>query len=532
MAAAKNVHQLPPSHNSQVPRHGVLVLSGYGIRIQVSAGHLLLHDGIADERRTIRLPRVNHGLKRLVMIGSDGFITLEALRWLADQDAAFLMLQSDGHVLCTTGPVRPSDARLRRAQALAEDSGAALRIARELISRKLAGQEAVARNKLLDDATADIILQFKTEVDSAKTMDAVRRLESQGAAAYWAAWQNLPLSFPKNELPRVPHHWRAFDTRKSQLSGSQRLATNPVNAILNYLYAVLESEARLAAAALGLDPGLGFIHMDAPARDSLGCDLMEPVRPEVDGWLLDWITREPLKRGWFTEQNDGNCRLLAPFAGLLAETAPMWARAVAPWAEWVARQLWSRQRKSERDAGPATRLTQSRKREAKGIAYAAKNQAAIHPHSVCRTCGKPIVTGRRFCAACAVPPATENILEAARVARPLTLSLDARAKRADTVRQRRREQAAWSPSSQPQWLTENFYVNEIRPALASVSNSTIASHIGVSRCHASQIRSGKRRAHPRHWAALAELVEVSLTHTTLEDTKAEYEELKSVLREE
>lgn len=42
----------------------MLILYGYGIRVSVSAGHLLLHDGIADERRTIRLARVNHGLRR------------------------------------------------------------------------------------------------------------------------------------------------------------------------------------------------------------------------------------------------------------------------------------------------------------------------------------------------------------------------------------------------------------------------------------------------------------------------------------
>ena len=96
--------------------------------------------------------------------------------------------------------------------------------------------------------------------------------------------------------------------------------------MLNYAYCVLESEARLAAAALGLDPGLGFIHMDAPARDSLACDLMEPVRPEVDAWVLDWITREPLKREWFFEQPDGNCRFMASLAVRLSETAPMWAR--------------------------------------------------------------------------------------------------------------------------------------------------------------------------------------------------------------
>ena len=188
----------------------------------------------------------------------------------------------------------------------------------------------------------------------------------------------------------------------------------------------------------------------------------------------------------------------------------MWARAVAPVAEWVARQLWTRRRKSRDETALATRLTQSRKREAKGVVYVPETKPTIHPHSVCRTCGTSILSGKRFCTACAVPRATENIVKAARAARPATLSVEARAKRADTVSQRRKEQAAWSPSSQPAWLTEDFYVSRIRPALDSVSNSTIASRIGVSRCHASQIRSGKRRAHPRHWQVLAQFLRISV----------------------
>jgi uncharacterized Zn finger protein (UPF0148 family) len=352
----------------------------------------------------------------------------------------------------------------------------------------------------------ETIAGFRAEVDKAETMDAVRWLESQGASAYWSVWRGLPICFPKSDLRRVPDHWRTFDTRKSPLSGSQRLAANPVNAILNYLYAVLESEARFAGAALGMDNGLAFIHMDAPARDSLACDLMEPVRPEVDAWVLDWITREPLKREWFFEERDGNCRLMAPFAIRLSETAPMWARAVAPLAEWVARQLWSRQRKDSRVTGPATRLTQSRKREAKGGVCAPAIKPVAQPHSVCRTCGKSILTGRRFCAACAVPVATEHIKEAARAARVAAHSPEARAKLADTQRQRRKAQAEWSASSQPQWLTESVYLKTIQPALASVSNSAIASRLGVSRCSASHIRSGKLRPHPRHWQALLRLV--------------------------
>src|SRR5208282_1663294 len=142
-------------HSQSLRKSGVIVLNGYGIRVQVNAGHLLLHDGIADERRVIRLPRVNHGLKRLVMVGSDGFITLEALRWLADQGAAFVMLDRRGKLLAVTGPVAPSDAKLRRAQALALGNGTALKISKELISQKLAGQELLVRDMLRDPETAD-----------------------------------------------------------------------------------------------------------------------------------------------------------------------------------------------------------------------------------------------------------------------------------------------------------------------------------------------------------------------------------------
>lgn len=95
------------SHSHTIRKSGVLVLNGYGVRVQVNAGHLLLHDGIAEERRTMRLPRVSHGLKRLIMIGSDGFITFEALRWISDVGAAFVMLDRRGKVLALSGPVAP-----------------------------------------------------------------------------------------------------------------------------------------------------------------------------------------------------------------------------------------------------------------------------------------------------------------------------------------------------------------------------------------------------------------------------------------
>ena len=114
------------------------------------------------------------------------------------------MLERDGKVLAVTGPVRPSDARLRRAQALAHSSGAALKITRELISQKLTGQEQVTRHKLLDSSTADTIAQFRAEIPKADSMGTIRLIEAQAALAYWSAWRTLPSNFSKHDLRRVP----------------------------------------------------------------------------------------------------------------------------------------------------------------------------------------------------------------------------------------------------------------------------------------------------------------------------------------
>src|SRR5438309_1716556 len=215
MAASKTVLQLSSSHNSVVPRHGVVTLFGYGIQVRVDRGHLLLDDGVGAERRQFRLPRVGHGLRRLVVIGSDGFVSLSALNWLANQEAAFLMIERDGKLLLATGPTGPWDARLRRSQALARNTLVALDIARELITQKLTGQEQVVRDRLADQAVAETIAQARADVGAADTIAMIRLLEAHAAHAYWTAWRKLKIDFPKSDLQRVPNHWLTFGTRKS-----------------------------------------------------------------------------------------------------------------------------------------------------------------------------------------------------------------------------------------------------------------------------------------------------------------------------
>ena len=95
MADEETVSHLQNSHNSLSPRLGVVTLFGYGTSVRVERGHLVLEDGIGSDRHHARFPRVCHGLKRLVAIGSDGLVSFAALRWLADQNASFVMLERD-----------------------------------------------------------------------------------------------------------------------------------------------------------------------------------------------------------------------------------------------------------------------------------------------------------------------------------------------------------------------------------------------------------------------------------------------------
>jgi len=490
-----------------VPQHGVVTLFGYGIKVHVDRGHLTIHDGIGPARREARLPRIGHGLRRLVVIGADGFVSLAALRWLADQDAAFVMLDRDGSVLATTGPVRSSDARLRRAQALAHQSGVALKISKDLLDKKLIAQEQLVREKLQNLGAADRIAEMRRGLPICQSIDALRPLEALAAKAYWSAWRNVRVDFPTRDLGRVPEHWRTFEGRESPLTASPRLAVNPPNAMLNYLYALLESEARLAVAALGLDPGMGVMHFDSPSRDSLASDVMEPIRPRVDAYVLDWITRGPLRREWFLEQRDGNCRLMASFALQLSETAPTWARSVAPLAEGISRMFSASVPKRSKRIFPSTRLTQSSRREGRGVPPSLSTETPLRSESICQNCGKS-TRGAQYCGACSPMALRENLVNAAKLGRIATHTPKAEACRAATMRRQEAAKQAWKSSDLPEWLTEKVYREQIQPRLATFTVSAIASALEISKPYATDIRVGKRVPHPRHWETLAGLVDL------------------------
>lgn len=386
-------------------RGSVCVAEGFGIRVRVDKQHLVIDDGSGRNRRTRRYSRATHGLFRLVVIGREGYVTLDAIRWLRDLGIGYLHLDRDGTILATT-ETGSGDARLRRLQVRAATTPAGAEIAGYLLGAKVDGQ---ARNLDLipgGHRGRDAVDHWQQKTREATTLQELLEAEREAAAAYWACWVGLRLRFAARDQDLVPDHWLRIGTRHSPLSNGPRVAITPANAMLNYLYAILEAETRIACLTLGLDPALGIWHADYRSRDSFALDLMEAARPDVDRHVLDRIQTRTFTRRDFGETSRGVCRLLDPFTHELAQTAGQWREAIAPHVEHVA-QLLAQAPGSRVDDLP-TPLTRTNRRNASPRKRPAVAQVrrTSRPDPTCKGCGGRVPHGDRvFCNTClAIPP--------------------------------------------------------------------------------------------------------------------------------
>ncbi len=513
--SSPSMEALPP------PRNGVLVLTGYGIRVAVERGHLTISDGQGRERRAGRFPRSCRSIRRLVVIGHTGTISFEALRWLSDVGAAFVQIDRDGKVIAATGPVELDDARLRRAQAIATTHGTDVVVARDLLSQKLAGQAAVLDRFGTEQATeaASRVRQLANDLAAAGTPDRLRLVEAHAAGLYWGVWAGVPVRFGRRDTAKVPEGWQAFDGRASPLSGATRRAATPANAILNYLYAILECEARIACAAVGLDPGLGMLHADLKARDSLALDVMEAVRPQVDAFMLNLLRSRTFAARDFFETREGGCRLMPPLAKLLAETVPQWAAALAPVVERVARVLVEPVRTKAAMPTPLTQANRRAGRDGVRRKERTSDTLATDLPSACRLCGVVLDRpGRDYCDDCwteyRVEQATERFAPAGleTLARLRSEGIDpAHGGKAGRKRGQRNagHMAAVMEWEQARGEADqgdpDMFRREVLPKLQGVPLGVMAKATGLSEGYCSFIRRREKVPHRRHWVALARL---------------------------
>jgi CRISP-associated protein Cas1 len=110
--------------------------------------------------------------------------------------------------------------------------------------------------------------------------------------------------------------------------------------MLNYGYATLESQCRIAALSSGLDPEIGLLHTMRPGRLALVYDLMEPLRPAVDSAVLRLAQEHTFTPTDFVITQRGVCRLHPQLARRVTAVASVGTDTLAPILELVVGQIF------------------------------------------------------------------------------------------------------------------------------------------------------------------------------------------------
>lgn len=230
----------------------------------------------------------------------------------------------------------PGNLRLRLAQyALLGDEPARAAFARELVAAKIRGQRRLlgrARPASRKPREIDRALEILDGIlaglaDGTPDRARLRGLEGGAARTHYRAYATL-------FAPAL-----AFSGR------NRRPPRDPVNVLLSLGYTMLHRDALREIELAGLDPLLGIYHELAPGRESLACDLVEPLRPAVDRWVWRLFADRVLRPEHFSARGRG-CRLgkkarIEVYRSYETAARP-WRRLLARSAGLLARELSAR----------------------------------------------------------------------------------------------------------------------------------------------------------------------------------------------
>jgi CRISPR-associated protein Cas1 len=270
------------------------------------AGLYLAHDTVriagpdGAGRQALPLRR----LEAIIVYGHVSVTSELLARCAADGRPVVWMSQSGRFLARADGPVR-GNVLLRHAQHLASaDSARRLAIARGCVAGKIQNSRRVllrgardadpARQRAVREIAERVGALLPTARD-ASGLDELLGTEGQAARLYYQGFGLLLR--PGLEIP-------PFTLR------TRRPPTDPVNALLSFLYGLLRTHIHGAAEQVGLDPYVGFLHGLRPAKPALALDLMEEYRAVfADRLALTLLNRRQVQRDHFEDLPGGAVRL-------------------------------------------------------------------------------------------------------------------------------------------------------------------------------------------------------------------------------
>ncbi len=250
--------------------YNVKFLKGYGHSISVKDSKIILkdtHDPFSEP--LIESWHIKNMPYEKIVLQGKGYISTDALALLSENNRNVILLDIHGKPVTYLNPVRESHiaTKYRIAQYdTFRDESKRKYLARQIIKAKIESQI-----NLLESCGTEVsegIGKIRNHLE--KVDENINNAESASSRIYFAEFSKLiPKRFEFN--PR-----NSLQIRKDE-------ASDVINGLLNYGYAVLAGEISKFVNGIGLDAYYGFLHKSHSSFQSLVYDIIEPFR-----WLVDY----------------------------------------------------------------------------------------------------------------------------------------------------------------------------------------------------------------------------------------------------
>jgi CRISPR-associated protein Cas1 len=269
-----------------------------------TAGSYLRRDHQMVVVEVEKKPKLSLPIHHLDAIAAFGPIMVSPglIQLCLESGVALTYLTDSGRLIGRVDAPRSGNVLLRREQfRWADRPEACLGLARSFVAGKIHnGRNALLRAARESDSADDVaelnaaaarLGEHVEALASTVATDSVRGREGDSAHSYFAAF------------PRMIRHNRA----ELGMNGrSRRPPLDPVNALLSFTYAMMTQDCVAALTAAGLDPDVGFLHVDRPGRPGLALDLVEEFRTLVaDRLVLALLNRRQIGPADFVRRDGG-----------------------------------------------------------------------------------------------------------------------------------------------------------------------------------------------------------------------------------
>lgn len=220
-------------------------------------------------------------VKEVVLMGNPQ-VTGDALMYALEMGMPVHYLSPFGKYLGAALPGHSRNGQLRLAQYGAyKDADAKLTLVKAMVTAKIHNQYAV----LYRHGQKENPLKLrKALVEQQHSVEQMRGIEGLAAREYFAGL-----------VAMLAEEW-GFNGR------NRRPPTDPVNALLSFGYALLQTQVTAAVHIAGLDPYIGYLHEVHHGQPAMVLDLMEEFRPLVtDNLVLSVINNRAIQPKDFTE---------------------------------------------------------------------------------------------------------------------------------------------------------------------------------------------------------------------------------------